>query len=80
MKAHLAKWGNSLAVRIPTHVAEAARLQEGDGIELSAVEPGAIRIRMVKTKPTLAQLVRGITPRNRHSERDWGPPVGNELW
>jgi len=80
VKAHLAKWGNSLAVRIPKNVAEEARLQEGDGIELKAIGPGAIRIRTVKTKPTLAQLVRGITPRNRHAESDWGPPVGNELW
>jgi antitoxin component of MazEF toxin-antitoxin module len=29
---------------------------------------------------TLEQLVRAITEENRHSETDWGPPVGNEVW
>jgi antitoxin MazE len=80
MKTQLAKWGNSLAIRIPKEVAAAARMQEGDGIELKTAGPGAIRIRAVKKKPTLAQFVRGITPRNRHTESDWGKPAGNELW
>jgi antitoxin MazE len=80
MKAHLGKWGNSLAVRIPKNIAEEASLEEGDGIEVKAVGPGSIQIRTMKRKPTIAQLVRGITPGNRHSESDWGRPVGNELW
>jgi antitoxin MazE len=29
---------------------------------------------------TLEQLVAGIRPENRHSELEWGPPVGNEAW
>lgn len=80
MKAQLAKWGHSLAVRIPKHVLEAAQLREGDGIELKATGRGAIRIRAVKSKPTLAHFVRRITLQNRHSESDWGPSAGNELW
>ena len=30
----VAKWGNSLAIRIPASVAQALRLQEGDEIEI----------------------------------------------
>jgi antitoxin component of MazEF toxin-antitoxin module len=28
---------------------------------------------------TLAELVRDITPKNRHEETDFGPPVGREI-
>ncbi len=80
MKAHLAKWGNSLAVRIPRTVAEAAKLRKGDRLELAVPRPGAVEIRSVKARPTLAQLVKGITPQNRHDEIDWGPPRGSEVW
>lgn len=80
MKAQLQKWGNSLAVRIPRPVAEAAKLRQGDHLEFRVARTGAIQIRSAKSKPTLAQLLRGITPLNRHTEMDWGQPVGNELW
>ena len=80
MKTQVAKWGNSLAVRIPKTVAKKARLRRGDPIELRVSRPGAVEIRSRKPKPTLAQLVRGITPQNRHSETEWGAPRGNELW
>jgi len=80
MKTQLKKWGNSFAVRIPKLVVEAAQLRQGDRLELTASGPGAVQIRSAKTKPTLAQLLRGITPENRHRETDWGKPVGHELW
>jgi antitoxin MazE len=80
MKAQLRKWGNSLAVRIPKPVAEAAKLRQGDRLEFRVTGPGAVQIRTAKTKPTLAQLIHGITPENRHGEMDWGKPVGKELW
>lgn len=30
-------------------------------------------------RPTLAELLAGITPENLHEEIDFGPPVGEEL-
>jgi antitoxin MazE len=36
----VAKWGNSLAVRLPAGVVEALGLKEGDEIELRASEAG----------------------------------------
>ena len=35
MQAQVLKWGNSLAVRLPTAVVEALNLKEGDEIEIS---------------------------------------------
>jgi antitoxin MazE len=80
MKTHLAKWGNSLALRVPKSVAEGARLSPGDKLEMSVSEPGCIVIRAVRQQPTLEQLVAGITAKNRHHEIETGKPVGNEIW
>ena len=78
-KAQVAKWGNSLAVRIPKAVAEQARLQEGDAILIEVSEEGRIEVRPAERIPTLEELVAQITPENRHGETDWGPDVGKEI-
>jgi antitoxin MazE len=80
MKTQLAKWGNSLAVRIPKPIADAARLSLGDHLELEVESPGAVTIRKPKRIPSLQELVREITHENRHAEQDWGRPVGSEAW
>lgn len=80
MKTQLSRWGNSLAVRIPKPVAEAAKLRAGDALDVEVEESGAVKIRKPIHEPTLAELVRGITPENCHTETGWGLPVGNELW
>jgi len=80
MKTQLARWGNSLAVRIPKPVAMAAKLKTGDDLDVDVEGPGSVRIRKPKRKPTLEELVSRITPENLHSETDWGEPVGKELW
>lgn len=80
MKTQLAKWGNSMAVRIPKAIAEAARLRPGDHLEMAVEDSGALRIRKKKGKQTLSQLISGITPENLHRESDWGAPAGKELW
>ena len=76
-KASIAKWGNSLAVRIPKAVAEKARIREGDPVEIKAGK-GRIELRRAEKIPTLEELVAQITPENRHGEIDWGPDVGKE--
>ena len=75
----VAKWGNSLAVRIPKAVAEQARLQEGYAVSIEVVD-GHIELRSAERIPTLEELVAQITPENRHGEIDWGPAVGKEIW
>lgn len=80
MKTQLAKWGNSLAVRIPRPVASAAALKPGDDLQVEADGRGRVKIRKKKNKPTLAELLRAITPENQHDASDWGAPRGKELW
>jgi len=80
MKTQLAKWGNSMAVRIPRAVAEAATLRPGDHVEMAVEGSGMIKICRRRREPTLEQLVEAITMENRHEEIDWGKPVGHEVW
>lgn len=75
----IAKWGNSLGLRLPKSVALEARVGEGDTVEVS-VRNGTILIRPGRPTYSLDQLVARITPRNRHTETDWGTPAGREPW
>lgn len=80
MKARIRKWGNSLAVRIPKPIAGSVNLHDGDEVEVQADGPGTLSVIASRRKLTLADLVRQITPKNRHGETDWGPPRGGEAW
>jgi antitoxin MazE len=75
----LAKWGNSLGLRLPKSVAREARLGEGDTVQVS-VDNGTIVIRPSHPRYSLDELVRRITAKNRHDESDWGAPLGDEVW
>jgi len=78
--SRIAKWGNSLAVRIPLAIAKQASLAEGDPVKLALDREGRIVLRPVRRKYELSDLVARITPKNRHRETDWGPPQGKESW
>ena len=76
-EAQIVKWGNSLAVRIPKPVAEAAGVREGDAIVIEADE-GHIRVRRKQRVPSLKELVEQITPENRYEEIPSGRARGKE--
>ncbi len=44
MKLQVAKWGNSLAVRLPVECLRAAGLHEGDSVEAEVTPTGEIRL------------------------------------
>jgi antitoxin MazE len=75
----IAKWGNSLGLRLPKAIALEAEVDEGDTVAVS-VRSGAIVIRPSRPTYSLERLVAKITPRNRHGESEWGAPVGDETW
>ncbi|MGD0499310.1 MAG: AbrB/MazE/SpoVT family DNA-binding domain-containing protein [Bryobacteraceae bacterium] len=79
-ETRVSKWGNSLAVRIPLAMARQAGLGEGDGVALALNSEGGIVLRPTRRRYELAELVAGITRKNRHRETDWGRPQGEESW
>jgi antitoxin MazE len=77
---NIAKWGNSLAIRIPLPLAREAGLAEGDEVCLGFTKEGHLLLRPVRRRYTLDELVAGIKPGNRHAETDWGIAQGNDVW
>ncbi|MDR0781502.1 MAG: AbrB/MazE/SpoVT family DNA-binding domain-containing protein [Pseudomonadales bacterium] len=49
MKLQIAKWGNSLAVRLPVAYTRIAGLREGDNIETQVSSAGAITLTPAKS-------------------------------
>jgi len=78
MQAQVLKWGNSLAIRIPKPIADDARLQLGDPLEIAVAGDGVVQMHRVGEIATLAQMVAQITPENRYTEISLGPEVGRE--
>ena len=76
----LAKWGNSLAVRIPAPYAKAIGAAAGGNADLS-IEDGKLVLKPIPDVPAfdLAVLVDQITDQNRHEEIETGPPLGTEF-
>lgn len=80
MKTAVQRWGNSLALRIPRPYAAETQIREGSEVELS-VKSGTLVVRPVQRKRhALADLVKRITPTNRHDAASTGPAVGQEIW
>ena len=79
LRARIARWGNSLGVRIPKAVAKKVGLDEGADVEVK-VSGRNLVLAPAHREYSLDELVKAITPENRHSETDWGAPAGNENW
>ena len=83
MKVKIAKWGNSLAVRLPKRIAEELDLAPGKIVELAkdgsklAIEtaPGP-KVPRYRLEDLLAQIKPGDQP---PPLVNWGPDVGAEI-
>jgi antitoxin MazE len=76
----VAKWGNSLAVRIPQNLAKEIDLAEGMEVDLGVVDGMLVVKPRSRKRYSLDELIEGITPENLHTEIDSGVAVGNEVW
>ncbi|WP_293135731.1 AbrB/MazE/SpoVT family DNA-binding domain-containing protein [Microcoleus sp. bin38.metabat.b11b12b14.051] len=80
MVATIAKWGNSLAIRIPQNLAKEINLAEGSEVKLVLID-GKLTIEPItRRRYSLDELIEAITPENVHTEIDTGVAVGNEIW
>lgn len=79
MNTRIAKWGNSLALRIPAAVAEQIAVGEGAFADLM-VENGCLVVKPLgKPVYDLDDLLAGIDPENVYDEISTGAAVGNEF-
>lgn len=81
MKAHIQKWGNSMALRLPKIILSELGLMEYREVELRVID-GELRVRPTapSSQYTLDELVKGISPDNRHALAELDEPRGKELW
>ena len=79
MELTIAKWGNSLAVRLPSQLARQVHLTEGTTVQITAVD-GVIMITPVRKRHKLADLLTAWPEGERAGEEDWGRPAGTEAW
>ena len=79
MRGRVSRWGNSLAIRIPSSMKDVVGLDEGSAVDLTVVD-GRLLVTPVGGDYRLEDLVAGIDDLNRHSETDWGEPAGIEAW
>jgi len=78
-RMQVAKWGNSLAVRIPAAVVDALALREGDDVEIHIVGERDFAIdKKPNSKELLARLrqYRGRLPKDFHFNRMEGNARG----
>lgn len=80
MKTKIARWGNSLALRIPKRLTESHQLTEGTDLEIIEME-NELRIRpLISNRYELSELLNKITDENLHGEQLSDSPRGKEHW
>jgi antitoxin MazE len=80
MVATVARWGNSLAIRLPQHLAKEIHLTEGVEVDLVVIDGNLVIKPRIRKRYSLEELISAITPENLHNEVESGMSVGNESW
>jgi antitoxin MazE len=69
----VSKWGNSLAIRLPSAVVEALELKEGDDIEIRVAGTGTFEVERKPSREEWLQRLRrfrGMLPADFKFDRD----------
>jgi antitoxin MazE len=83
MKVKIAKWGNSLGLRLPKAAVEALGLKPGAEVDVTVEGPNLLVRQLLpathyKLEELLAEMDR-LGPENEPATVDWGPDVGSEI-
>lgn len=79
MNGKISTWGNSLALRIPRDYAQTLGLSSDTPVTLE-LSQGGLLIRPTRQRPSLDDLLRGVTPELIGGEEEWGQAQGQEEW
>jgi len=77
-QVQIAKWGNSLGLRVPRDIAARVGLVEGARVDIEAADDERIIISRSRCRFTLDELLAGMTPDREHALEDDGPQ-GEEI-
>jgi len=80
MIVKIQKWGNSLALRIPSSIAKQLGIQLNSLVNIDESGEKIIVEPIKKPKYKLADLLSGINENNIHEEQSFGATVGKEIW
>jgi antitoxin MazE len=80
MVATVARWGNSLAIRLPQHLVKEIQLTEGVEVDLVVIDGNLVIKPRIRKRYSLDELISAITPENLPTEVESGAAVGNEAW
>jgi antitoxin MazE len=78
METVVKKWGNSLGIRIPNHIARGLSLKDGSFVDID--KKGKQIIIKPIPKSQLSEMLSKINKHNLHDEIETGEPVGLEIW
>ena len=78
MEVKIAKWGNSMALRLPKSVINDLQLSDGSVLDITVRENKLIG-ESVKKKYNLIDLLKEVNSSNIHSETNTGNIVGKEV-
>lgn len=80
MLTKVQKWGNSLALRIPSAFAAEIDIEPNTDVEITVQDGRLIITPIAGPVYDLAELLANVTDDNLHGEVQVGPSVGSESW
>jgi antitoxin MazE len=80
MLAKIQKWGNSLALRIPSSMAKQLGIHQNTFVKIIEKGDKIIVEPIKKPRYTLQEMLSQINEENLHQEQNFGDSVGKEVW
>jgi antitoxin MazE len=73
IQVQIARWGNSLGLRVPRDIAARVGLTEGARVDIEASDDGRIIVTRSRRRFTHEELLERMTPEREHNLEDDGP-------
>lgn len=80
MKTKVARWGNSLALRLPKQLTKSYQLSEGSDVEIVEEAQGMLVKPLSRRQFQLEDLLKGVSKNNLHTGIESEGPQGKEIW
>jgi antitoxin MazE len=79
VQVRLAKWGNSLGLRVPRHIVSRLGLTEGARVNVEATDDGQLVITPLPNRFALDELLKRMVADREHDLEDDDPAGSEEI-